>query len=116
MEDNRRLEYRIKADMVVEDLELDPPSSQKVKGSIRELSASGCRLESSIVFAVNQQIHISFHLEGGHELKNITARVVRRLSQRTHKVVAVEFVALTEEEQHKIREFVIWKEGQEASA
>jgi c-di-GMP-binding flagellar brake protein YcgR len=116
MDDDRRFEYRISADLVVEDLELDPPSPQKAKGSIRELSASGCRLESSMDFAVDQKMLMCFHLEGGHELKNVSARVVRRLSQRTHKVVAIEFVDLTESDQFKIREFIVWKEEQEASA
>jgi len=116
MVENQRYEYRILADLVVEDLELGCPGSQKVKGAIRELSASGCRLESSVDLKINQELKMSFQLAGEHYIQNARARVVRRLSQRTHKVVAVKFVDLPETEQYKIREFVVWKEAQEAAS
>jgi hypothetical protein len=108
------MEYRILADLIVENLRLHQPLTRRGKGAIRELSASGCRLESSLPLDLGQELVLGFPLEGGHRVDGIRARVVRRLSQRSHKVVAVEFMGLSEQEQYKIREFVVWKEAQGA--
>ncbi len=113
-EDNRRYEYRLQADLKVIDMALLVPISQPISGFIRELSASGCRLESSVELKVNQEIRLSFRLLGEHRVENVLVRVIRRLSQRTHKVVAVEFQDLSEQNQYLIREFIVWKEAQEA--
>lgn len=116
MSDNRRYEYRLQADLTVIDMALPGPVSQPVSGFIRELSASGCRLESSMDLKVNQEIRLSFRLLGEHRVENVMGRIIRRLSQRTHKVVAVEFVDLSEQDQYRIREYIIWCEAQEAGS
>ncbi|MBN1595083.1 PilZ domain-containing protein [candidate division FCPU426 bacterium] len=115
MNENRRFEYRIMADLLVDNLDLKDAEVLRSKGSIRELSASGCRLESAVELKLGQEILLSFQLAGIHRVEQVRARVIRRLSPRSHKVVAVEFVDLPETEQYKIREFVVWREAQEAS-
>jgi|GEM_PF-5596221 len=112
MTDDRRLEYRILADILIHQLQLPGEQSKSAKGIIRELSASGCRIESDAELSMDQSLQLSFDLDAGHRIEQAHARVVRRLSQRTRKVVALEFLGLSEADQFKIREFVIWKESQ----
>lgn len=112
MDNNRRFEYRIMADLVVKDLEVTG-NARKIQGQIRELSASGCRLESSEDLEIGQELLMSFMLDEQEKIDDVHAQVVRRLSQRSHRVVGVEFRNLSETTQYKIREFIVWKEAQE---
>ncbi len=112
--EERRYEYRIPAEIIIDQLDHCDLKPGKFQASIRELSASGCRLQSSLELKIGQEFDISFNLEGGLRIECARVRVVRRLSHRTHKVVAMEFMDLPEEDQYRIREFIIWKEAQEA--
>ncbi|MEW6516632.1 MAG: PilZ domain-containing protein [candidate division FCPU426 bacterium] len=114
MSQNRRIEYRILADLRVHRFELPGEPVESATGVIRELSASGCRLECSVPLQVNQELRLSFQLLDGHQVENARARVVRRLSQRSRRVVALEFLDLPEPAQLLIREYIVWRESQEA--
>jgi hypothetical protein len=113
MTHDRRLEYRLLADLLIHRLELPADQQiQSVQGIIRELSASGCRIEAPVELLVDQELQLSFHLTEEHRMEHVRGRVVRRLSQRSHKVVALEFIDLTEQQQYRIREYIVWQESQ----
>jgi hypothetical protein len=116
MPQNRRMEYRLQADLRLLHFELPGAPEESATGVIRELSASGCRLESSVSLQVGQELKLSFKLLDGHEVNGVRARVIRRLSQRTQRVVALEFVELPEAAQYLIREYIVWREAQEAAS
>lgn len=113
MTQNRRIEYRLQADLRVLHFELPNAPEESATGVIRELSASGCRLESSVPLQVGQALTLSFKLLDGHQVDGVQARVIRRLSQRSRRVVALEFVGLPEAAQYLIREYIVWREAQE---
>lgn len=112
-EQHKRLEYRIPANLTIDHLGQCQDEPETIQATIRELSASGCRLQSSLDLELGQEFEISFSLIDNYRINCARVRVVRRLSQRSHKVVALVFLSLTEEEQQQIREFVVWKESQE---
>ncbi|MCD4813274.1 PilZ domain-containing protein [bacterium] len=111
MDNNRRIEYRIMADLIVNDLAFTG-NIRKIQGLIRELSASGCRLDSSEDLEIGQELLMDFMLDEKEKIEQVKARVIRRLSQRSRRVVGVEFLELPEKLQYKIREFIVWKESQ----
>jgi hypothetical protein len=111
MHDNRRYEYRILADIVVDKMVVDAHKPLTAKAAICELSASGCRLETNMDLEVGQKLKLSFHLQQRVKIKNLQAQVIRRLSQRSRRVVALGFLGLLEEDQYKIREWIIWREA-----
>ncbi len=114
--DNKRIEYRIPANLMIDGLDSCQTKPDSLQATIRELSASGCRLQSSLDLKLGQSLEISFNLTGEHHINCVKVRVIRRLSQRSHRVVALEFVDLPDEDQQRIREYVIWKESQEEIA
>ncbi len=110
---NQRFEYRTPIQIIVDHVQMKPNQPSAGKGYIREISASGCRIESSLPLKVGQEILVSFVLQGGYTVMNARVRVIRPL--RTHgglQVVAGQFVDLPEMDQYKIREFIVWKEAQ----
>lgn len=112
MPQNRRMEYRLLANLRVLNFELPGEAAESATGVIRELSASGCRLECSVPLQVGQELRLSFNLLDGHQVNDMRARVVRRLSQRSQRVVALEFVEPPETAQYLIREYIVWREAQ----
>lgn len=112
--ENKRFEYRTPIQIIVDHLQV--PGAQRIasRGYVRELSASGCRLETDLDLKPDQEILISFVLPGGNVILNARVKVIRILSGRRRPVVAAgQFLELSETDQFKIREFIVWKEDQE---
>jgi hypothetical protein len=110
---NKRLEYRLPIDIIVDHVQAVSHPAVTVKGYIRELSASGCRLESAAVLTVAEDVLASFVLMSGHVIVNARVKILRELpgGKKMH-LYAGHFVDLPESDQFKIREFIIWKEAQ----
>jgi c-di-GMP-binding flagellar brake protein YcgR len=112
-ESNQRFEYRTPIQIIVDHMRLQPDQPAAGKGYIREISASGCRIESALKLELGQEILVSFVIQGGYTVVNAPIRIIRILKPRQHlQVVAGQFVNLPEADQYKIREYVIWKEAQ----
>ncbi len=113
--ENKRYEYRTPLQIIVDHMLVkNGQSPEASKGYIRELSASGCRFESGLLLKAGQEILVSFVLPGGLVILNARLRVIRVLKKgRKKSVVAGQFVNLSEGDQYKIREFIVWKESQE---
>ena len=110
--DNKRFESRTPIQIIVDHVQLHPDQPAAGKGYIREISASGCRIESNLPLAVDQEILVSFVLQGGYTVLNARVKIIRQLHARGGlHVMAGQFMALPELDQYKIREFIVWKEA-----
>jgi c-di-GMP-binding flagellar brake protein YcgR len=111
--ENKRFEYRTPVQIIVDHLKV-PAGEQpaQVKGYIRELSASGCRLEAQTRLSEGQDVLLSFVLSGGNTVVNARVRVIRVLTSRHgRQTLACQFVDLPEADQYKLREYVVWLEA-----
>ena len=115
--ENKRYEYRTPVQIIVDRLQLSTAESQPAsRGYIYELSASGCRFESSALLEVGQELSLSFVLPGGHTIVNAKVRVIRVVQDKKKPPkMACQFVDLPEADQYKIREFIVWKEAHRES-
>jgi hypothetical protein len=111
--ENKRYEYRTPVTVIVDHVQVQTPEPALApRGYIREMSASGCQLESPVPLVAGQMISLSFILPGGHTIVNARAEVIRVLKGKKHApLVACQFVKLPEIDQYKIREFIVWKEA-----
>jgi len=111
--ENKRYEFRMPVQIIVDHLQAavdESPAAQK--GYIREVSASGCRFESNLHLKPGQELTLSFVLISGYTVINARVRVIRQIREKHGlRVVACQFVNLSEVDEYKIREFIIWKEA-----
>lgn len=114
--ENKRFEYRTPVQIIVDHLQVPVETGlDRLKGYIRELSASGCRLEVEAQLAAGQDLLLSFVLSGGNTVVNARVRVIRVLrTRRGVQTLACQFVDLPEADQYKLREYVVWLEAQES--
>ncbi len=113
MIENRRSEYRFEADFFVHSLKLPNAQLVRARGILRDLSAAGCRLESEVELEAGQELVISFDLTPDERLGLVRARVVRLISPSPAKLVALEFLCLSDHDQYRIHEYIVWQEAQE---
>lgn len=113
MGQNLRGEYRTPITIIVDRLQFfGQPTNHK--GYIREISASGCRMEARLDFQPGHKVAISFVLPDGNVIVNAGVEIIRVLSRRKGLTqVAGQFLDLSEMDQYKIREFIVRKEAQE---
>ena len=112
--ENKRYEYRTPIHIIVDRLQVPETPHETERGHIFELSASGCRIETEVELEPDQLVRVSFVLPGGNVILNAAVRVVRILSRdKNRRTVAGRFENLSETDQYKIREFIVWKEAQE---
>ncbi len=111
--ENKRYEYRTPVQIIVDHLKVPADGEPtQVKGYIREISASGCRLEAQTRLVPGQEVLLNFVLSGGNTVVNARARVIRVLAtRRGRQTLACQFVDLPETDQYKIREYVVWLEA-----
>jgi hypothetical protein len=113
MMENKRYEYRTPVQIIIDRMLVKGEPSVTVKGFIREISASGCRIESPVPLQTEQEIMISFVLHSGHTILNARVKVIRVVEQKKgHCLVACQFIDLPEIEQFKVREFIVWREAE----
>lgn len=112
--ENKRFEYRTPVQIIVDHLQVPAGTGlDRLKGYIRELSASGCRLEVAARLAEGQDLLLNFVLSGGNTVVNARVRVIRVLrTRRGVQTLACQFVDLPEADQYKLREYVVWLEAQ----
>jgi hypothetical protein len=113
--ENKRYDYRTPIQIIVDHMQCSTGSSEmNCHGYIMEISASGCRIESETELQAGQDIMVSFVLAQGHSILNARINIIRTLGKDKKLFVAVgQFVGLTEYDESKIREFVVWKESQQ---
>lgn len=112
--ENKRYEYRTPVQIIVDHLQTHAAAQAPApRGHIVELSASGCRLESPVPLNPGEEVSLSFVLPGGISIVSARARVIRSLHDKKEpRLVACQFEQLSEADQYKIREFIVWKEAQ----
>ena len=113
--DNKRYDYRTPIQIIVDHMQCASDSAERTcHGHIMEISASGCRIESEQEFHAGDEITVSFVLSQGHTILDAKIRIIRPLGRdKKLFIVAGQFVNLSEKDESKIREFVVWKEAQQ---
>ncbi len=113
--ENKRFDYRTELQIIVDHMQCSTESEgMNCRGYILEISASGCKLESETELKAGQVITASFVLAQGHSIVNAKIHVVRTLGKdKKYFIAAGQFLNLSENDQNKIREFVVWKEAQQ---
>ena len=112
--DNKRYDYRTPIQIIVDHMQCSSDSSVRAcRGYIMEISASGCRIEAEQEFHDGDEITVSFVLSQGHAILDAKILIIRPLG-RDKKMFssAGQFVNLSEQDESKIREFVVWREAQ----
>lgn len=115
--DNKRYDYRTPIQIIVDHMQcaVEDSAEKSCHGYIMEISASGCRIESEQDLRAGDELTVSFVLSQGHSILDAKIRVIRPLGRDKDKklfVAAGQFENLSEHDESKIREFVVWKEAQ----
>jgi len=112
--DNKRYDYRTPIQIIVDHMQCSSDQTERAcHGYIMEISASGCRVESEQEFHAGDVITVSFVLAQGHTILDAKIKIIRPLGKDKKLYVAAgQFVNLSEQDESKIREFVVWKEAQ----
>jgi hypothetical protein len=112
--DNKRYDYRTPIQIIVDHMQctVDAPD-RACRGYIMEISASGCRIESEREFHADDELTVSFVLSQGHSILDAKIKIIRPLGRDKKMFISGgQFVNLSEQDESKIREFVVWREAQ----
>ena len=112
--DNKRYDYRTPIQIIVDHMQCSGDAVERsCHGYIMEISASGCRIEAEQEFHAGDELTVSFVLAQGHSILDAKIKIIRPLGRDKKLFIAAgQFVNLSEQDESKIREFVVWKEAQ----